>query len=85
MNPLALRWRCRRGLLELDLALDRFLAAHYEQLTPTEQALFGDLLAESDADLWSWIQGHEPPARYASVLQYFTLGGTFHRTSRTTL
>lgn len=73
MNPLALRWRCRRGLLELDLALGQFLDGTYAGLTPAEQLLFQDILAESDADLWSWLQGEAPPVRFAPILQYFTL------------
>jgi len=73
MNALALRWRCRRGLLELDLALKRFLDTDHEGLTPLERAQFEDLLAENDADIWAWIQGAPSPARYASVLRYFTL------------
>lgn len=73
MNTQALRWRCRRGLLELDLALQGFLDSAYEGLTPREQAQFADLLAENDADIWAWIQGAPAPARYAPVLRYFTL------------
>ena len=68
-----MRWRCRRGLLELDLALQRFLDTDYEGLTPLEQTQFSDLLAENDADIWAWIQGAPAPARYAPVLRYFTL------------
>ncbi len=82
MNALALRWRCRRGLLELDLALNRFLDTDYEGLAPLEQVQFQDLLAESDADLWTWIQGAEAPARYASVLRYFTLDTSFPKRPR---
>lgn len=82
MNALALRWRCRRGLLELDLALSRFLETQYEDLSPFEQAQFHDLLAESDADLWVWMQGAEAPARYAPVLRYFTLDSSFSEKPR---
>ncbi len=77
MNSSALRWRCRRGLLELDLALKQFLDSNYEGLTPFERAQFEDLVAENDADIWAWIQGTSPPARYAAVLRYFTLDTSF--------
>ena len=77
MNAQAMRWRCRRGLLELDLALRRFLDTVYEGLTPPEQTQFSDLLAENDADIWAWIQGAPAPARYAPVLRYFTLDTSF--------
>ena len=31
-----IRWNCRRGLLELDLILEKFLERHLERLTPDE-------------------------------------------------
>ncbi len=73
MTPQALRWRCRRGLLELDLALAAFLAGPYECLDAPERAVFGELLTENDTDIWAWIQGAEPPARYAALLKSFRL------------
>ncbi|WP_298137987.1 succinate dehydrogenase assembly factor 2 [Acidiferrobacter sp.] len=73
MTPAAVRWRCRRGLLELDLALAGFLEEGYGRLSPSGQALFAELLAESDADLWGWIQGAPAPERYAVILKSFTL------------
>lgn len=82
MNASAMRWRCRRGLLELDLALQGFLDTQYGDLSPLEQAQFQDLLAESDIDLWTWIQGTRAPARYASVLRYFTLNSSFPKKPR---
>ncbi len=63
-----LRWRCRRGLLELDLALLGFLEDGYERLTGPEQARFSELLCAADADLWQWIQGAPAPIRYKKVL-----------------
>ncbi len=78
MIPSSLRWRCRRGLLELDLALGRFLEEGYERLAPRERALFEDLLTENDADLWAWMQGETAPARFAALLESFRLG-THHQ------
>ena len=78
MIPSSLRWRCRRGLLELDLALSRFLEEGYERLSGRERALFEDLLAENDADLWAWMQGAMAPARFAPLLESFRLR-THHR------
>jgi len=74
MNERALRWRCRRGLLELDLALAQFVATRYGALSAADRTLFQELLQESDADLWDWIQGSEPPARFAPILESFRLG-----------
>ena len=46
-----LQWKCRRGLLELDLVLERFLKKH-----PTE-SLPEDLLDLPDNDLWDIVIG----------------------------
>lgn len=49
------RWRCRRGLLELDIVLQRFMDKHYPQLSETELQQFATLLDLSDNDLWDMI------------------------------
>jgi len=56
-----LRWQCRRGLLELDIVLGRFLDTQYGTLTPAEMDSFQRLLASEDAVLWSLIT-QSPPA-----------------------
>ena len=33
-----LRWRCRRGMLENDLLIERFFQRHAEQLTASQAA-----------------------------------------------
>lgn len=45
------RWRSRRGLLELDLVITRFLAQHYDALTPDQFAAYVELLDWPDNDL----------------------------------
>ena len=66
-----LRWRCRRGLLELDLILQRFLEGRFERLTAGEKALFGELLDSPDPDLLDWALGRSEPAdpRYRGVIR----------------
>ena len=49
------RWRCRRGLLELDIILQRFMDEHYMQLGEAELQQFETLLSLSDKDLWDMI------------------------------
>jgi antitoxin CptB len=49
------RWRCRRGLLELDIILQRFVDMHYAKLDETEIRQFETLLDLSDNDLWAMI------------------------------
>ena len=46
-----LRWRCRRGMLELDLLLSNFVEIEYNQLSRDETALFSRLLDYSDQTL----------------------------------
>ena len=49
------RWRCRRGLLELDIILQRFVDAYYAKLDETEIRQFETLLDLPDNDLWDMI------------------------------
>ena len=59
-----IRWRCRRGMLENDLILARYLDAHADMLTEAEVAMLDRLLDLPDNDLWDLIAGraasHEP-------------------------
>lgn len=52
-----LRWRCRRGLLELDILLQRFVDTCYATLSDAERHAFDRLLALPDADLLALLQG----------------------------
>jgi len=56
-----LRWRCRRGLLELDLILGGFLQERYAGLSSAEQRAFESLLSLPDATLAACLQGQEHP------------------------
>jgi antitoxin CptB len=47
-----LAWRCRRGLLELDIVLQRFVAQHYDELSAAELTAFDAMLALPDNDFW---------------------------------
>ena len=57
-----LRWRCRRGLLENDLILTRFLDARGDAITDQEVAALDVLLEMSDNELWDLLSGREEPA-----------------------
>jgi antitoxin CptB len=52
-----LRWRCRRGMLENDLILARFLDRRGEALTETDAAALDRLLDLPDNDLWDLLCG----------------------------
>ena len=55
------RWRCRRGLLELDIVLGRFVEQHYAALDDTQQVAFDALLDMPDNTLWDMITGRDAP------------------------
>lgn len=52
-----IRWHCRRGLLELDLVLNRFLETRFSQLTPDQKRALTQLLDLPDNDLWDLVIG----------------------------
>ena len=54
-----LRWRCRRGLLENDLVLERFLERHGAALDRERLAVLDELLALPDPDLWALMSGQQ--------------------------
>lgn len=56
-----LTWHCRRGMLELDLILQRFLKQGLEQLSAKELNTFDALLSCTDPELFAWFMGHEEP------------------------
>jgi antitoxin CptB len=64
------RWRCRRGLLELDLVLATFLERRYGRLDAGERRLFDELLEQPDNDLLDLALGRrEPEPRYRAVVK----------------
>lgn len=56
-----LTWHCRRGMLELDLILQRFLKQGLDQLSAKELNTFDTLLSCTDPELFAWFMGHEEP------------------------
>ncbi|MSQ54709.1 MAG: succinate dehydrogenase assembly factor 2 family protein [Betaproteobacteria bacterium] len=58
-----LRWHCRRGLLELDIVLERFLKRYATELGEEELAALAELLDYPDNDLWEVVNGKSE--RYA--------------------
>lgn len=55
-----LRWKCRRGMLELDLVLQEFLARDYVALDRAAQQAFDALLESGDEELWAIVNGEAP-------------------------
>ena len=51
------RWRCRRGMRELDLVLEAFLREEFETLSETDKARFEELLDQPDPVILAWLRG----------------------------
>lgn len=56
-----LTWGCRRGMLELDLILQRFLVQQVDTLDSVQIESFERLLTAQDPDLYAWLMGYETP------------------------
>jgi antitoxin CptB len=57
-----LRWRCRRGMKELDDLLTGYLQRHYPGADAREQQIFAELLQLQDPQLLAYLTGRETPA-----------------------
>jgi antitoxin CptB len=65
-----MRWLCRRGMLELDAWLTRFLDLRYADLPAEQQAVFVRLLDQDDMALFDWITGASAsPAEFRDVVE----------------
>jgi antitoxin CptB len=56
-----LRWRCRRGMRELDQLLTRWLEMRWPQASAVERKNFERLLEVEDDQLQRWCMGRERP------------------------
>ncbi len=54
-----LRWRCRRGMRELDQLFTRYLDRVWVTAPVDERTVFERLLACEDDRLWRWFLGYE--------------------------
>jgi antitoxin CptB len=56
-----LRWRCRRGLLENDLFIERFFARHAQSLTEQQAHALEALMDLADNDLLDLLLARREP------------------------
>ncbi|NLQ18948.1 succinate dehydrogenase assembly factor 2 [Marinomonas sp. M1K-6] len=56
-----LKMQCRRGMLELDVLLEPFLADVYLTLDEEDKLRFARLLTCEDQDLFPWFMQREVP------------------------
>ena len=76
------RWRCRRGMKELDFILNRFLDACVADLSTADRELLNQLLEEEDMLLWYWLSGKTQPgpehAHFQSLVSQICAIGHHH-------
>lgn len=63
-----LRWRCRRGMKELDLLLTRYMDERYAAASAEEQEAFRRLLEAQDPIIYAYCLGSESPPENLAVL-----------------
>jgi antitoxin CptB len=56
-----LRWRCRRGMRELDVLLTRYIDRHYIRASSADQEAFRTLLESPDPLIHAYCLGSETP------------------------
>ena len=66
-----LRWRCRRGIKEMDVLFEQYLERYYTALDDTQKNHFEAFLEEADLDILDWITKRKPldNADYQLILQ----------------
>src|SRR5260221_2138908 len=69
-----LRWRCRRGMRELDVLLTRYVDEEYRTAAPEQQEAFRRLLDIQDPLMHAYFLGREAPpdAALASLIARIT-------------
>jgi antitoxin CptB len=72
-----LRWRCRRGMKELDVLLSRYVDEEFAQASGAQQEAFRALLDMPDPQIWAYCLGLEPPptAVLGSLIRRITRAG----------
>lgn len=65
MTMSRLRWLCRRGMKELDIAMESYLDNHYAAASEADRSAFGELLQMQDPNLYALIAGKEQPSNEA--------------------
>jgi antitoxin CptB len=64
-----LRWRCRRGMKELDVLLTRYLDEQFGGASAAAQQAFLELLEAPDPVIYAYCLGQaKPPTRILSSL-----------------
>jgi antitoxin CptB len=62
VNLSRLRWRCRRGMRELDVMLTRYLDREWASASSAERDAFVQLVELQDPELFGYLVGRTSPA-----------------------
>jgi antitoxin CptB len=70
-----LRWRCRRGMKELDVLLTRYVEERFCDAPTAHQQAFRELLEAPDPLIYAYCLGREPPptALLCSLIERITV------------
>jgi len=73
-----LRWRCRRGMRELDELLTRFVDEQYPTASAAHQAAFRDLLDSHDPLIYAYCLGRQIPTDpvLSALIERITAGAS---------
>jgi antitoxin CptB len=79
-----LRWRCRRGMKELDVLLTRYVEEQFRDAPAAHQEAFLELLEAQDTLIYAYCLGQErpPTALLSSLIERITLSPSRHRYCR---
>jgi antitoxin CptB len=71
-----LRWRCRRGMRELDVLLTRYVDDQYCDASESHRAAFRQLLDSQDPLIYDYFLGRReaPSLELASLIARITAG-----------
>ena len=73
LQPGQLRWRCRRGMKELDVLLTRYVDERFAAAPATEQQEFERLLDAQDPVIYAYCMGQTPvPAHLEHLINLIT-------------
>lgn len=68
-NISKLKWRCRRGMRELDVLLERYLDRRFSNATLEEQTLFEAFVDLPDDPLIEWLlKDISPPSEWQMLV-----------------
>ena len=75
-----LRWRCRRGMKELDILLTRYVDERYRAASAEEQQAFQSLLETQDPVIYAYCLGQErPPEHLAALIERIAANSSVER------